>query len=84
MNAAEKLYHELQQKGIDVMLDDRNERVGVKFKDADLIGYPIRITVGKKITEATPLVEYKLRTEAESQDVALTEAVAKVVAFMTE
>ena len=49
MNAAEKLYHELQQKGIDVMLDDRNERVGVKFKDADLIGYPIRITVGKKL-----------------------------------
>ena len=43
-----KKYTELQAKGIEVILDDRNERAGVKFKDADLIGFPIRITVGKK------------------------------------
>lgn len=45
---ADKLYTELKDVGIDVILDDRNERAGVKFKDADLIGYPIRITIGPK------------------------------------
>ena len=46
--AAEKLYEELNAAGIEVILDDRNERPGVKFKDADLIGYPYRITIGPK------------------------------------
>ena len=44
----EKLYKELQRAGLDVLLDDRDERAGVKFKDADLIGIPYRITIGKK------------------------------------
>lgn len=46
--AAEKLYNELTQAGVEVILDDRDERPGVKFKDADLIGYPVRITVGPR------------------------------------
>src|SRR6185503_17898554 len=51
--AGEKLYEELQQAGFDVLLDDRDERAGVKFKDADLIGIPNRITIGKKIADGT-------------------------------
>ena len=64
---AEDIYSKLRAKGIEVLLDDRNERTGVKFKDADLIGIPIRITVGKKITEGK--VEFKLRCSEEVEDV---------------
>src|SRR4030095_4057220 len=46
--AGEKLYDDLKKLGLDVLLDDRDERAGVKFKDSDLIGIPYRITVGKK------------------------------------
>lgn len=60
---AEKIYLELQAAGVEVMIDDRNERPGVKFKDADLIGIPIRITVGKKAAEG--IVEYKARKTGE-------------------
>ena len=56
MELAEKMYDELVEAGIEVLLDDRDERVGVKFKDADLLGVPIRITVGKGATNK--LVEY--------------------------
>ena len=44
----EKLYKDLQRAGLDTLLDDRDERAGVKFKDADLIGIPYRVTIGKK------------------------------------
>ncbi len=57
---ANKLYDDLKNMGIDVVLDDRDERPGVKFKDMDLIGIPLRITVGKKITDN--IVEVKERT----------------------
>jgi prolyl-tRNA synthetase len=57
--AAEGLYRRLRAAGVDVLLDDRDERPGVKFKDADLYGAPVRITVGKKISDG--LVEVKLR-----------------------
>ncbi len=60
--AAEELYHELEQCGIETVIDDRNERAGVKFKDADLIGYPVRLTVGKKMLEEG-LIEVKLRKD---------------------
>lgn len=63
MAAANELYEKLQKLGIDVLIDDREERAGVKFKDADLIGIPIRVTVGKKINEG--MVEFKLRKEAD-------------------
>jgi prolyl-tRNA synthetase len=59
-----------------VLLDDRDERAGVKFKDADLIGVPTRITVGKKITEGK--VEVFDRKSKESQDVGLTEVVERL------
>ena len=51
VQTGEKLYEELQRAGLDALLDDRDERAGVKFKDADLIGIPYRITIGKKVAE---------------------------------
>ena len=51
VNLAEEVYKELTNAGIDSMIDDRDERPGFKFKDADLIGYPLRITVGAKTLE---------------------------------
>ncbi len=74
--AGEKLYHDLQQAGLDVLLDDRNERAGVKFKDADLIGIPHRITIGKKIADG--IVELFDRRTKQSEDVKLSEVVARV------
>lgn len=47
MNIAEELYSQLQDRGVEVLLDDREERPGVKFKDSDLVGIPVRIVVGK-------------------------------------
>lgn len=67
LKVAEKLYNDLTKKGIEVILDNRNERPGVKFKDMDLIGIPIRITVGKKVEEDQ--VELKLRNEMESTNI---------------
>ena len=58
---AEELYQRMQELGIEVILDDRDERPGVKFKDADLIGIPIRIVVGRSVKDGT--VEFKLRWE---------------------
>ena len=67
MNYANKVYDELNAIGIDTLLDDRDERPGVKFNDMDLIGIPLRITIGKKYNDG--LVELKLRREKESIDV---------------
>lgn len=61
---AEKIYQDLKNAGIDVIYDDRNERPGVKFKDADLIGYPIRLVVGNRTIEEN-LVEIKVRSTGE-------------------
>jgi prolyl-tRNA synthetase len=66
VRASESLYEQLAAAGIEVLLDDRNERAGVKFNDADLIGVPYRITVGKKIKEGK--VELKTRGTQESED----------------
>ncbi|MBR5236317.1 MAG: proline--tRNA ligase [Clostridia bacterium] len=77
MQLAEKVYNELKAQGIEVMLDDRNERPGVKFKDADLIGIPVRITAGKMAGEG--IVEYKLRSQQESIDLPAEEAIQKAV-----
>ncbi len=73
---ADKLYEELTAAGIDVILDDRDERPGVKFKDADLIGYPIRIVVGDK---NLPNVELKRRSEKDPELVPADQAAAKAV-----
>ena len=72
--AGEKLYEELQQAGLEVLLDDRDERAGVKFKDADLIGIPYRITIGKKIADG--MVELFDRSAKKSEDVKIGEVVA--------
>jgi prolyl-tRNA synthetase len=71
--AGERLYEELQQAGLEVLLDDRDERAGVKFKDADLIGIPYRITLGKKVAEG--VVELFERRTKKSEDVKMTEVV---------
>ena len=63
MSTAEKIYEDLLKSGVEVVLDDRDERAGVKFKDADLIGFPYRITAGKTLTEG--LVECKIRETGE-------------------
>jgi prolyl-tRNA synthetase len=75
-DAGEKLYHELQQAGLAPLLDDRDERAGVKFKDADLIGIPYRITIGKKAAEG--LVELFDRSKKQSEDVRIADVVAHV------
>ncbi len=74
--AAETIYQQLSEEGYDVLLDDRQERAGVKFNDADLIGIPVRITVGGKIDEG--LVELKSRRTGETQLVSINEISAQV------
>lgn len=71
----EKLYNEFLKKGVEVLFDDRNERPGVKFADRDLIGIPVRITVGKKAGEG--IVEYSLRKDGENFEIGFEEAVSK-------
>ncbi len=77
---AEKVHDELSAKGVEVMLDDRDERPGVKFKDADLLGIPVRITVGRMAPEGK--VEYKLRRDAEKVEMTAEEAVKAAVALV--
>jgi prolyl-tRNA synthetase len=77
-SAAEKLYAEMQARGLDVLYDDRPERPGVKFKDADLIGVPRRVTVGKRKVEQG-LAEIFHRSTKQIQDVKLSEVVEALV-----
>ena len=74
--AGDQLYQDLEHGGLDVLLDDRDERAGVKFKDADLIGIPYRITMGKKIADG--MVELFDRRTKQSEDVKLADIVAYV------
>ena len=82
MEVANFLYETFSREGIDVLLDDRDERPGVKFKDMDLIGIPIRITVGKKVVDN--LVEWKFRQEDSSIDMPIEEVVSKVKEVVKE
>jgi prolyl-tRNA synthetase len=66
MQAANNLYQELKTKGLDVLVDDRDERAGVKFKDADLIGIPVTIIIGKKSIEEKK-IELRLRKDKSTQ-----------------
>lgn len=75
MKIANKLYDELRKIGVDAILDDRNERPGVKFKDSELIGIPMRVTVGKKITDGE--VEFKLR-DVEMEVIKIEDVLEKV------
>ena len=74
MALAEKIYSDLTAAGVEVLIDDRNERPGVKFKDADLIGIPLRITVGRRAGEG--IVEVKRRDSDEAVEMTADEAVA--------
>lgn len=77
MQVANKMYDELKAAGVEVVLDDRDERAGVKFKDADLIGFPYRVTVGKTITDG--FVEFKTRETGEQEKYTPTEATEKLI-----
>jgi prolyl-tRNA synthetase len=81
MKVAEDLYHQLLDMGIEAVIDDRDERAGVKFKDADLVGYPVRVTVGKALKDG--LVEVRKRWEPQSEKIAAAEA-AQVVKEIIE
>lgn len=75
--AAEKIYKALADARVEVLLDDRKERPGVKFKDADLLGIPVRITVGKLAGEGK--VEYKLRRDADKEEITIEEAISRAI-----
>jgi prolyl-tRNA synthetase len=81
VEAAERVARELAGAGVDVLVDDRDERPGVKFKDADLIGLPVRVTVGPRGLKAGK-VEVKPRTAAAAEEVPLAEAAARVAALV--
>lgn len=77
---ANKLYDELNDLGISVILDDREERPGIKFKDMDLIGIPIRVTIGRGYSDGK--LEFKLRTEDKSKDVDKNEIIEEIKKFV--
>lgn len=81
MAAARKLYEDMKDSRDEVVLDDRNERAGIKFKDADLIGYPVRVTIGKK-WQQSGCVEIKIRRSGEVVEVPLEEAKDKVLEIL--
>lgn len=74
---ADRIYEELLAAGVEVILDDRKERPGVKFKDADLLGIPVRITVGRGAANGT--VEYKLRRDADKTELSVEDAVKAAI-----
>lgn len=74
---AERIYSELGKAGVEVLLDDRKERPGVKFKDADLLGIPVRITVGRGAADG--MIEYKLRREADKEELTIEAGIAKAI-----
>jgi len=83
--AAESLYEDCRRRGIDIVLDDRSERAGVKFSDAELVGIPYRLTVGKKISDG--VVELVVRSTRQTTDVRLevaSERLAELLAQATD
>jgi|ERR1044071_7579393 prolyl-tRNA synthetase len=81
--ATDALYGELQKQGLEVLLDDRDERPGVKFKDADLVGIPLRVTIGAKGLEKGVL-ELRARREGKTDEVAIADAAAKIRALVDQ
>jgi prolyl-tRNA synthetase len=82
-SAAESLYEKLQHVGIEVLIDDRDERPGIKFKDADLIGIPYRITVGKRFAQEGE-VEIRTRADGKTQSLSLDKVVAEIVSSVRD
>ena len=83
VEAAERLYADLGAAGVDVLLDDRADRPGVKFNDMDLVGFPVRLVVGSKGVQAGE-AELSLRRDGAKRSVALTDAVAEVRRLLEE
>ena len=82
MKVANEIYEKLLNSGVEVVLDDRNERPGVKFKDADLIGFPFRITVGKTIADGN--VEFVERSNGEKLTMTVQDAVDRIIKAVKE
>jgi prolyl-tRNA synthetase len=83
MAKAEEIYEGLCEKGIEVLLDDREERPGVKFKDADLIGVPLRVTIGSRGLKAGK-VEARIRRTGETHDVPFEGAIDRIIEILNE
>ncbi len=83
IEATDRLYDELQEAGVEVLYDDRTDRPGVKFTDAELIGNPIRLSISKRTLEANE-VELRLRTESESEMVPMDQIVDRVQSILAE
>jgi prolyl-tRNA synthetase len=81
LGLAEEIYDDLRQAGVDVLLDDRKDRAGVKFKDADLIGYPLRITVGPKSVEENQ-IEIRVRRTGETLNFAKEDYMVQVLELL--
>ena len=77
--AAERIYEQLSEAGIDTFIDDRDERPGIKFKDADLLGFPFRITVGKRFKEKA-MVEIRCRQDGTTEDIGIDDIVSHISA----
>lgn len=77
-----EIYEDLQKKGVEVLIDDRDERAGVKFKDADLIGIPFRVTIGRKIADGR--IEVRNRRTKESVEVDIESAVEFILNLINE
>ena len=82
-DAAEKLYQDLQRAGVEVLLDDRDERAGVKFKDADLIGIPLRVTIGAKGLDKG-CIELRTRRDGKTDEVPLGDAVKTIQSLIAQ
>jgi prolyl-tRNA synthetase len=82
-DVADKLYQDLQQRGVEVLLDDRDERPGVKFKDADLVGIPLRVTIGAKGLEKG-MIELRRRREGDTEEVPLADAAKKISGILSQ
>ncbi len=80
---AESLYQELQERGVEVLIDDRDERPGSKFKDADLLGIPLRLTVGKRFAK-DGIVELRRRDSGEVEELKPAELSDRIVALIEE
>ena len=81
--ASDNLYGELQKHGVEVLLDDRDERPGVKFKDADLVGIPLRVTIGAKGLEKGCL-ELRLRRDGKTEEVPVADGATKIRAIVNQ
>ena len=82
-DATDGLYQELRQRGVEVLLDDRDERPGVKFKDADLIGIPLRVTIGAKGLEKS-CIELRRRQDGKTDEIPVAESAQKLQTILTE